>query len=158
MRIKPSVMLVIYAGFACLLTPSLSLACSCLSVGTLQQERARSTTVFLGQVSSIEQRSAQMDKSAFTRAWEWTKALFGAASPNESENRYNRVGFEVKQTIKGSAQASIELSTGLGGGDCGYEFELGSDYWVYARGTGAALTVSICSLTSPAPTKPHAAK
>ncbi len=158
MRIKPSVMLVIYAGFSCLLTPSLSLSCSCLSVGTALQEQKSSTVVFLGQVSSIEQRSAQMDKSAFTRAWEWTKALLGAASPSESENRYNRVGFKVKRTIKGAAKANIELSTGLGGGDCGYEFELGSDYWVYARGTNADLTVSICSLTSLVPPKPHAVK
>ena len=38
-------------------------------------------------------------------------------------------------------------ATGMGGGDCGYPFERGKDYVVYARGKEGALVAGICSLT-----------
>jgi protocatechuate 3,4-dioxygenase beta subunit len=44
----------------------------------------------------------------------------------------------------------VEVTTGSGGGDCGYAFREGAEYVVYARseGSGSPLTVSICSRTS----------
>ena len=145
--------LIIFAASASILAPVASFACSCMPIGTVQQEQAKSTLVFRGHVSAIEQRSSQMDKNSLTLAWEWVAELFGTEKSKDSAHRYQRVAFEVKQTLKGSTTSNVELSTGMGGGDCGYEFELDKEYWVYARGTDATLTVSICSLTGP--TKPH---
>ncbi len=142
--------LIFFVFFAGNLTPIPSIACSCVHLGTAQEEQANSTLVFLGKVASIEQRSSQMDKNSWTLAWEWIQELFGAQASSETEHRYQRVSFQVKQTIKGATNSKVELSTGMGGGDCGYEFEVNKEYWVYARVTNTALTVSICSLTGPA--------
>lgn len=144
--------------FASTLAPIASQACSCLPVGTAQQEQAKSTLVFDGKVSAIEQRSSKLDKSSLTLAWEWVAVMFGAEPSSEPDIYYQRVGFVVKQTLKGDAYSNIQLTTGMGGGDCGYPFEFDKEYRVYARGTDAALTVNICSLTSSVATKPHAAK
>jgi hypothetical protein len=144
--------------FASALTPTASYACSCLPIGTAQQEQAKSTLVFHGKVSAIEQRSSKMDKSSLMLTWEWITVMFGAEPLSEPDLHYQRVGFVVKQTLKGDANSNIQLTTGIGGGDCGYPFEFDKEYRVYARGIDAALTVNICSLTSPVATKPHAAK
>ncbi|MES1258121.1 MAG: carboxypeptidase regulatory-like domain-containing protein [Acidobacteriota bacterium] len=47
-------------------------------------------------------------------------------------------------------QKEIEIATGLGGGDCGYPFQNGQDYVVYAgqNGTGG-LETGLCSRTRP---------
>jgi len=47
-------------------------------------------------------------------------------------------------------QTEVEIVTGLGGGDCGYAFQSGVDYFVYARKDGRGrLTTNICSRTRP---------
>ena len=117
--------LIVFVFFAGNLIPIPSIACSCVQVGTAQQEQAKSTVVFLGKVASIEQRSSQMDKSSLTLAWEWVAEMFGAEQSNGSKQHYRRVALEVKQTLKGNTRSNVELSTGMGGGDCGYEFEVG---------------------------------
>ena len=45
-------------------------------------------------------------------------------------------------------QKEIVIETGLGGGDCGYDFRRGSDYIVYAsKKPGGGLSASICTPT-----------
>jgi hypothetical protein len=41
------------------------------------------------------------------------------------------------------------ISTGRGGGDCGYPFQIGTSYLVYATKGEAGFSTSICSGTSP---------
>ncbi len=47
---------------------------------------------------------------------------------------------------------TVQIQTGRGGGDCGYEFTIGSDYLVYASHAygkpNAYLVTSICSRTT----------
>jgi hypothetical protein len=43
----------------------------------------------------------------------------------------------------------IEISTGVGGGDCGYDFKNGQRYLVYAYRYQERLTTNICSRTKP---------
>jgi carboxypeptidase family protein len=50
------------------------------------------------------------------------------------------------------SQKEIEIVTGLGGGDCGYEFQTGVDYVVYAyKNAEGRLEANICSRTRPLP-------
>jgi hypothetical protein len=47
-------------------------------------------------------------------------------------------------------QKEIEIVTGLGGGDCGYDFQIGADYVVYAyKNAEGRLETNICSRTRP---------
>jgi hypothetical protein len=82
----------------------------------------------------------------------------------------NRVAqFTIEESLKGIDQKSVELVTGMGGGDCGYDFKTGERYLVYADlnkdetaaaakpitilaggpSVTALLTTTICSRTRP---------
>jgi hypothetical protein len=66
------------------------------------------------------------------------------------DHPYKQISFAINQTFKGTSVPIVHLATGFGGGDCGYAFEFGQEYVVYARGKDDALEASICSLTGPA--------
>ena len=136
--------------FALLSIPMDAAACSCVPPGTVQQERDQSTRVFVGRVTSIERRTPETDKGWLTVATEWIRQLFGA-TPHAADRDfpYKRVSFAVTETFKGTPESHVELGTGMGGGDCGYVFEPGKEYVVYARGQEGALDAGICSLTGP---------
>lgn len=58
--------------------------------------------------------------------------------------------FDVYTVWKGISQDPVRISTGMGGGDCGYPFEENKEYLVYAHGEeGLDLQASSCSLTKP---------
>lgn len=99
-------------------------ACSCMRPGTPVEEKTRHTRVFLGQVQAIEDDA-------------------------HGEHR-RRVRFLVRETFKGTPVRRLSVETGMGGGDCGYRFNTGQDYVVYAWGQDDALATGICSLTGPA--------
>jgi hypothetical protein len=58
-----------------------------------------------------------------------------------------RVTFRVSKVWKGPISATLAVTTARSGASCGYEFESGRDYLVYAEGTDQGLTVSLCSRT-----------
>lgn len=119
--------------------------------GTVQQEAAQSTRVFLGRVISIEERTPLEDKGWLNLTVDWFKELFGVTTrPSIRDFPYRRVTFAVTQTFKGTPVKMLSLTTGMGGGDCGYSFDAGEDYVVYAHGKEDALGAGICSLTGPA--------
>lgn len=60
---------------------------------------------------------------------------------------HRRVRFRVLEGWRGRAGATVELTTGAGGGDCGYTFEKGVSYLVFASARAGALTTGICSRT-----------
>lgn len=57
--------------------------------------------------------------------------------------------FSVQQAYSGVANAEVEVFTGRGGGDCGYDFKVGQRYLVYAYLYKGKLTTSICTRTRP---------
>ena len=125
-----------------------AIACSCVSPGTVQQEMLGSSRVFLGQVTAIKERPSQAEESWFSDFVEWTNQLFGAPPPmRDRDFPHKQITFAVKQTFKGTSTHTVRLATGMGGGDCGYAFEIGQTYVVYARGEDNALEASVCSLT-----------
>lgn len=59
--------------------------------------------------------------------------------------------FYVDKAFRGAEGKEVEVLTGYGNGDCGYAFQLGGQYLVYAhRNEANILSTSICSRTRPA--------
>ena len=59
------------------------------------------------------------------------------------------VKFAVEQSYLGVEGTEIEVFTGFGGGDCGYEFKIGERYLVYAYRDHIRLITGICTRTRP---------
>ncbi|MFJ7700578.1 hypothetical protein [Lysinibacillus fusiformis] len=107
--------------------PSISSACSCANLPSVEEEFERSKAVFSGKVVDIKEK----------------KSLKGYQSKS--------VLFEVTKTWKGVEQSQIIITTGQGGGDCGYNFIKGEEYLVYADESimygGKSLVSVICDRT-----------
>ena len=112
--------------------PEAVYACSCAASGTPQEELAAFDAVFAGRVRSVE-HTFDPDASSVS-PWDHTK-----------------VGFTVNTVWKGDVTRSIEIATPPTGGSCGYPFQEGTTYIVYAYGsaTEGGFTASLCSRTAP---------
>jgi Carboxypeptidase regulatory-like domain len=107
-------------------------ACSCAGAGSPCESYGGATAVFVGTV--IGYRENRPPKDVTRREVDWSPRIFK---------------FSVEQTYLGVDGPEIEVSTGTGGGDCGYEFKNGQRYLVYAYRYTDRLTTSICSRTQP---------
>jgi hypothetical protein len=57
---------------------------------------------------------------------------------------------QVTKSIKGHVHGDITVTTGTGGGDCGYDFVEGESYLFYAyKGKDGRLSTNICTRTQP---------
>jgi hypothetical protein len=110
---------------AFLLLPSRADACSCVGGLPICQTFWEADAVFAGEVLSIDPVPDGADP-AFSR---------------------KRVRFQVQETWRGGVEGVVEIRTGAGGGDCGYRFERGETYLVYAHGHEGTLSTSICTRT-----------
>ncbi|MEK7606225.1 MAG: hypothetical protein AAB458_01330 [Patescibacteria group bacterium] len=101
-------------------------ACSCAIQESVLEELEDSDTVFVGTVTDIEGTS-----------------LYSTENLN--------VDFSVEKIYKGSTDAYQTLKTPSDSAACGYNFEEGEKYLVFARAWGEdgddEFTVSLCSLT-----------
>ena len=62
---------------------------------------------------------------------------------------WTRTDAEVLHSYRGDKQKPMRLSTGLGGGDCGFDFEVGKQYLVYAfKDEAGELSTNICTRTT----------
>jgi hypothetical protein len=105
-------------------------ACECTRIGQACQMAGAEDGVFLGKVVSVSSRPERQPPGYILR---------------------NHVTFEVVESFKGVAARTVEVVTGSGDGDCGYGFQKGREYLVYASRNGATtLSTSICSRTAPA--------
>jgi 5-hydroxyisourate hydrolase-like protein (transthyretin family) len=123
------------------LTPALLLlaaaraeACTCGGSGTPCEAYGRSAAVFVGTVTDIKDRMRTAPARGEEIGW----------APRT-------VTFTVKETFSGVEGASVQVSTGMGGGDCGFNFVKGATYLVYAYGAGSGerrrLSTGICTRT-----------
>lgn len=110
-----------------MLTPTSVCACSCAPSGSPEEELRQATAVFTGQVVQIDQRN-RLVTSSFDPI---------------------QVTFQVTEVWKGPEQAVLNVSTPRGGASCGYPFESGKEYLVYAQGSETNLEVWLCSRTTP---------
>ena len=137
------------AAVACIATVATAqtLACKC-SIGfrgesrweLAKQETEGSTAVFEGMPERFELQ------------WNLLSAKEGELIPTDNPgagpDKWPRmlVTFRVQRAYKGDLGQEIQITTGLGGGDCGALFDPGLTYLVFAGGlAGSGLEVSMCS-------------
>ena len=104
----------VFSILLCLIEPAM--ACSCIPQPSPCEAFSQTPAVFVGRVAGIKE-----EKTEFTR--------FGV---KETIRTGLIAHFVVEEALKGISQAEVDVVTGGGGGDCGYPFEEGQKYLVYA--------------------------
>jgi hypothetical protein len=116
------------------LTAARAEACSCAGPGAPCEAFGGSAAVFVGTVTDIRGRPRK-----------------APAEGDELDWAPRTVTFSVTEAFSGVEGATAQVSTGLGGGDCGYSFVKGTSYLVYAYtfggGEGRRLGTGICTRT-----------
>jgi hypothetical protein len=124
------------------LLPDCASACSCTALPGTPQERAGkalsgSTAVFSGEVVEFEK-----PPPATTMVEGTIMGIMGGGGPKATAT------LRVSEVWKGPRQQTVTVSTEADSGmGCGYPFEKGREYLVYA--TGKDPSVSLCSETKP---------
>ncbi|WP_171056068.1 hypothetical protein [Paenibacillus sinopodophylli] len=119
-----ALVLILFASL--LYSPKTALACSCVERGTIQDTMNKSDAVFEGTAVSVKPSAAAWLRSNGTSV---------------------KTSFQVSEVWKGHVAPKIEVLTAGSEDSCGYTFKEGERYLVYARATGAALEVNLCSGT-----------
>src|SRR5207302_269465 len=126
------------AGLACfviVLSVKSAQACSCAGGASPCQEYGTASAVFVGMPISVRTFARPVNRD-------------GDDLDNFAPRTFR---FSIETSFLGITSPEMEVSTGLGGGDCGYDFKIGKRYVVYAYKSGKAgrLVTSICSRTNP---------
>jgi hypothetical protein len=102
-------------------------ACDCVIPSSVETEFSQSDAVFSGKVISIKESHSP-----------------GGYAKKE-------IIFEVYQTWKGLEESQVKITTGQGGGDCGYHFVPDGEYLIYGRYSDmygkSQLSTGICDRT-----------
>jgi hypothetical protein len=105
-------------------------ACSCIGPIVACESAWTSDSIFVGKVLSVG-------------------PVTETAGPFVRRQRVIR--FDVQEAFKSAELGTLEVTTGAGGGDCGYSFTAGRTYVVFAHRNTATgqLGAGICSRTAP---------
>jgi hypothetical protein len=125
---RTSLAVLILSLFAVMLSPSPAQACTCMAGIPLCESAWTSDVVFSGEVLSVEPPTDPDGERLL---------------PNR------RVRIRVIEAWRGDVSGVVEVTTGNGGGDCGYAFLPKTTYLVYANARGGALRTGICTRTRP---------
>ena len=105
-----------------------SLACSCIPESTLEESLNEHDFIFVGQCLIGEAKIEKDSNSQDRHIVNWT--------------------FEVQSSLKGLTEKKrVVIQTGIGFGDCGYQFKLGMSYLVFGHFEHDKLTTNICTPT-----------
>lgn len=126
------------------LAASDALACSCAGPSAPDRAYADATVVFEGKVLSIDDQY-----TALRKAWDDVSMRLGRDPDWQEFERTHgfKVTFEVTKAWKGALKKRFVLYTGRGGGDCGFPFEKGKEYVVYAYCGKKYCDTMICTRT-----------
>ncbi len=113
-------MLALLCSTPLLIKAESALACSCARPRSVDESLAQATAVFAGRVTDIE----------------------------SVDSRRVEVDFDVDTVWKGSNTSTISVYTAPNPAVCGYSFEVGRSYLVYARENQGLLQVNQCSRTN----------
>ena len=106
------------------------------------EARTKADAIFEGKVESVE------------LGWKLKEAQVGDVIPTiatdlDRDGPVILVSLEILHSYRGNQRKSTRLTTGLGGGDCGFEFEVGKQYLVYAfKDDAGELSTSACAGTA----------
>jgi hypothetical protein len=104
------------------------IACSCATKPPPKEALQKAAIVFSGRVVMGRVVKRRLDNK-----------------PEEREMR--EFLFEVDNIWKGPVPKRVFVLTRMGGGDCGYDFEIGHTYLVYAYGDDTQFGTNICTRT-----------
>lgn len=123
------------ALFAMIFSLPSAFGCSCAGGAAPCYEYGRAAAVFVG--TPIALKTAERSTKRAREETDYTPP--------------RTFTFSVEQSFLGLQAREVEVSTGMGGGDCGYDFKLGTSYIVYAYQFSKVnrLSTSICSRTKP---------
>ena len=121
-RLLPLLLVLLGLAF---LKPDVAGACSCAGASP-EESAAQADLVFLGTVAEVTLTNRSV------RA--------GSSDPL-------RVVFDVQTVYKGDGEEELVLETARDGASCGYTFQVGQRYLVYARAVDGVLTTDLCSGT-----------
>lgn len=116
----------------CLVATQNAYAC-CAGTGSVCESYGSASAVFVGTVIAVRENESQK-KAYETYVIDSTPRVFK---------------FSVEQSYLGVPGKEVEVFTGRGGGDCGYEFQIGQRYLVYAYEYQDKLTTRTCTRTKP---------
>jgi len=142
MRVLGLVVVTIYLLFSA----GYAVACTCFHGGgkTMRESAA---------LDSDGPHAAKIIFQGLVQKQDVVEGAIGAPSNAMSMTGYGShrlVTMQVSHAYRGQADGAVTVLTGLGGGDCGFDFEVGQEYLVYAnRITGGRLFTSICTGTAP---------
>ncbi|WP_165774722.1 hypothetical protein [Candidatus Viridilinea mediisalina] len=106
------------------MTPQIAHACSCEPLPNPLEAHSQAALVFAGRVHTIVGNPADEGASLM-------------------------MTFDLHEVWKGPEQPQVTLLTPSGSANCGYPFEHGTSYLVYAVVEGVELTTSSCTRTTP---------
>lgn len=127
-----------------------ALACSCLAPGDAIEAAGEADAVFAGTVLRQEATDRRADSPLMARI----KSFFGMQVRHGPDER--RFALEVDEPFKGIESSTIEVVTSADSASCGYSFQVGRKYLVFAQREEGRLWVSLCSATAPADSVPVA--
>jgi len=140
--------LFICLGFLVLLATPSAWACSCAGSNPPCQAAWEVSAVFTGTVIDVAQPSiTAQPSSGSTTGRQMANAPRPALTPP-----VRTVRLQLGEVLNGVERdlKEVEVVTGMGGGDCGYGFQVGEAYVVYAyRNSEGRLSTGICSRTRP---------
>ena len=125
--------------------------CSCVPPPPPGTAQARATAVFLGVVDSIVGGRAAFHGGESKFAARRVRFRVHAAWPSGQPDSLAIARGEGAPGELGPAlpDSVVWITTGIGGGDCGYQFMAGGAYLVYAVGPTTDLRTGICQRTRP---------
>jgi hypothetical protein len=131
------------------LAPSSVLACSCARLpppgpgaapSLAEITSNKDLAIFEGTVASAQLKGSLFDANV----GDLVSADLDGDSP------FMLVSFDISRSYSGQQSKTLQVRTGLGGGDCGYPFEVGKQYLVYAfKNESGEFSTGICSPTGP---------
>jgi hypothetical protein len=126
--------------------------CSCAGGSTPCSAAGSAAAAFIGTVLNVADPPAPVitPGTGPTGTRRMAHRLADNSTPPVRQLRTIRIRIgEVLSGVK-LGQQEIEILTGFGGGDCGYPFQIGSEYVVYAyKNSDGRLETGICSRTRP---------
>ncbi|MFT5969618.1 MAG: hypothetical protein ACI8ZO_000108 [Flavobacteriales bacterium] len=104
-------------------------ACSCIGLASAKSALKSSEMVFVGK--AISKEIVQVLDLELTELYPLDSARFHEFPYTTHVAKYK---FQIKKLYKGFTQSdTLIVFTGVGGGDCGYSFNIGVDYIVYSK-------------------------
>ncbi|WP_227935374.1 hypothetical protein [Alkalihalobacillus deserti] len=127
-KLKYLILSVLAISFLISFFPSTSFACSCVAPPPVEELLGGETAIFSGIIRKV--------------------TVEDKPSPIQSSADQLAVLVEVNQTWKGIVDSDVIVYTARSSASCGFEFQVNSEYLIYAHESADGFEVSLCSRTA----------